>query len=270
MIIQEAIEKRHSVRKYEETVVENAILKRLRQSIDNAAPLFEDIKYRLEIMNNPQTIKEFKIGFLGGKIRINAPSCIIAISENKEGCYENLGFIQEQIVLEITRLGLGTCWLETFDREIVKKKCNVSNNEIVTNVIAFGYIQRSFYNNGLRKLLKTSKRKDINELVFYKKWNRNSDEYLAKKPNLKYLLKQAILSPSSDNSQPVRMIVDEKKVYILVMKNTKNAYYKLDVGIFISHLYVLAKEKMHLKFDDSIQNLSLPSDVLYIASFELS
>lgn len=269
MSIEELIRERHSVRKYEDKVVEQEKILTIRKTLEEAKPLFSNVKYRIEVITSPAKVKDMKIGF-GGAMRINAPCCLVAITDNTEDSFENVGFIQEQVVLELIHLGLGACWLGTFDRAYVNKECNVKENEIVTDVIAFGYLQKSFYNNGLRKLFGSTKRKPVEEIAFYNKWNTSCSSYLETKGQLKDILYLATLAPSANNVQPIRVILGENEMHIFSIVNKKNDYYRIDAGIFLSHIYLVLKGMgNHVvigKENIERESFHIPEEVKYIAT----
>jgi len=81
--------------------LEAATLEKVRTQIANVTPLYPDIRYSVEIV---------------GKTRrsvtgIAAPHYLVFGSEEKEGAYENIGFIGQQMDLFFSGSGLGSCWL---------------------------------------------------------------------------------------------------------------------------------------------------------------
>jgi nitroreductase len=38
----------------------------------------------------------------------------------KNGYKENIGFVEEQLVLELTGIGIGTCWLGTYNDKKIR------------------------------------------------------------------------------------------------------------------------------------------------------
>ncbi len=270
MELYESIKNRSSVRKYEDRAVDNSILALIKNKADNLVRLNPKINTRLEFVTQPEKVREMKIGFLGGRININAPHCIVAITEDVEGGYENVGFMQEQLVLEMVGMNIGSCWLGTFDRDVVGKSLEVKNGEVVTNVIAFGYPKKSFYNNGLRKLLGTTKRKKVEEIAFYKSWGQSLDDFLLRKKALDKIINISILAPSADNSQPVRVVVDDNIAHFFSMEKNDSNYFKIDAGIFLAHFYSACKKEGYISEICSeqvdIARVGAPKEFKYIIS----
>jgi len=96
----ETIRKRKSIRKYGLTPLDAAALEKVREQIKNVKPLCHDIKYSIEIAGKTK-----------GMFNIKAPHYLIFGSEEKDGAYENIGFIGQQLDLFFSEAGFGSCWL---------------------------------------------------------------------------------------------------------------------------------------------------------------
>ncbi|MCL1845220.1 MAG: nitroreductase, partial [Defluviitaleaceae bacterium] len=96
----ETIRKRKSVRKYDLAPLDGATLEKVRERFKTLKPLYPDIRYSIEIVSRTK-----------GLFNIKAPHYLIFGSEEKEGWYENIGFIGQQLDLFFSESGLGACWL---------------------------------------------------------------------------------------------------------------------------------------------------------------
>ena len=96
----ETIRKRKSVRKYDMTKLDSTTIEKIREKIDNLTPLFPDIRYSIEITDKTK-----------GLFNVPAPHYLVFGSEEKDGAYENIGFIGQQLDLFFAENGLGCCWL---------------------------------------------------------------------------------------------------------------------------------------------------------------
>ena len=96
----EVIRKRKSIRKYDPAPLDAAALEMVRERIKGITPLYKDIRYSVEIVNKTR-----------GIFNIKAPHYLIFGSEEKEGAYENIGFIGQQLDLFLSESGIGACWL---------------------------------------------------------------------------------------------------------------------------------------------------------------
>jgi len=96
----EVIRKRRSIRKYDHSAFSDSELERVRAQINSVKPLYPDIQYSIEIVNKTK-------GIFG----VKAPNFLVFGSEEKEGAFENIGFIGQQLDLFFSGSGLGSCWL---------------------------------------------------------------------------------------------------------------------------------------------------------------
>ena len=96
----EIIRKRKSVRKFDLTKLDADTLKNVHKQIENITPLFPNIRYSIETAGKTK-----------GLFNIKAPHYLLFGSEKKEGSYENIGFIGQQMDLFLSGSGLGSCWL---------------------------------------------------------------------------------------------------------------------------------------------------------------
>jgi hypothetical protein len=268
MDLYRAIKNRVSTRKYSEKQLESNTLNQVKRKLQNLRPLNPNIKVRLELIEDTKITKTVGLGSLGGKLKINAPQCIVGITEKKEGCIENIGFLLEQVVLELQNDGISTIWLGTYNRDNVKLICNVKEEEQIVIVIALGYEEKSFFNNGIRKLMNTSKRKDITETCFYQEWKYDISTYLLKEPSLKRILNMSSRYPSAGNVQPVSVIMEENMAVFFIKENKKSEYYKIDAGIFMAHFYLSCMEegyKPTICIDQAPdKNYNISNDIIFI------
>jgi nitroreductase len=96
----ETIRKRKSIRKYDMTKLDNPTIEKVRAQIESLTPLYPNIRYSIEIAAKTK-----------GLFNVSAPHYLIFGSEEKDGAYENIGFIGQQMDLFFSEVGLGCCWL---------------------------------------------------------------------------------------------------------------------------------------------------------------
>ncbi|MDO9490931.1 MAG: nitroreductase family protein [Acetobacterium sp.] len=230
MSLRESIQTRKSVRRYKDTCVERNIVIEVKNDLQNYTSKFGTSRVRFEVLTAEDETEVAKLGFLWGVGKINAPYCIIGICEDDQGMQE-LGFALEPEVLKLTSAGYGTCWLGTFDRKALNLKFNVKEKEQIGVVIAFGAAQEGgFLNSSFRKIAGSTKRKEIKEI-----WMNYPEVKAAEE--IAMLVKMSILAPSSNNGQPVRVIIKEKRADFFLIGNSR-----IDAGIFMSHFYLCASE----------------------------
>ena len=202
----EIIRKRKSIRKYDLTPLDAAALEKVRVQIETVKPLYPDIRYSVEIAN--------KISGLFNNVK--APHYLIFRSEEKDGAYENIGFIGQQLDLFFSGSGLGSCWLGASKPE-----------EKETSALPF-VICMSFGKPAepLHRELKDFKRKPLPEI------SEGIDERL----------EAARLAPNARNEQNWFFIAEDGKIHCYRKKTNSllgfilDKLHCIDMGIALCHI----------------------------------
>src|SRR5680860_1853316 len=105
-----AAEKRHSIRTFLPDQPEEVLLRGLRE----LAERLPASAGRVEVI--PRLDVDIFTGIVGGYGKVGpSPSAVLFVEENKGGWGPSgIGYAGEAVVLEATRLGLGTCWVGGF------------------------------------------------------------------------------------------------------------------------------------------------------------
>lgn len=230
MNLLEAMEQRKSVRSYSMEEVEERILTQLKDSLTQSSNFAEKSGARFEVLTGYS--KEAKTGFLFGIGKIKAPGMIVGIYEKEEELIE-IGFRLEQEVLFLVREGYGSCFLGTFDESALRSCCKLTDKEHIGIVLVFGKPNKdgSFMNGTFRSLAGSTKRKSYQEILL------NANEY-EEQSAIVDVVKHAIMAPSGNNMQPVRVMVRENQAVFYL----KNRHSLVDLGIFLAHFYLCCLE----------------------------
>jgi len=245
----DTIKKRRSVRTYLEDPVEHE-MKNIQTIIESPkkGPFGNDI--RLKLLNFSE-LERNEIKNLGtyGMIK-GAKHFILSAISPSERVYEDCGYSFEKIILELTDLDLGTCWMGgTFNRASFAKKMGLSENEILPIISPVGYPSQkmSLKESMIRKAIGADKRKPWDKIFFSGNfavplsWD-DAGEYATS-------LESVRLAPSASNKQPWR-IVKERNAFHFFLKRTKGYgrilgtidLQKVDMGIAMSHFELSCKE----------------------------
>jgi hypothetical protein len=177
---------------------------------------------------------------------------IVPATGSSDEAMEDLGFCLEKIVLEVTGIGLGTCWMAgTFKRSNFAKRINVRDTEIVPAITPVGYPRdrRAFADRLVRFMAKSHGRKEWRELFFDGSLNSPLDKEDAGKYALP--LECVRIAPSASNKQPWRIIRDgEGGSFHFYLKRARayNRMFKdfniqnIDMGIAMCHFELSAAE----------------------------
>jgi nitroreductase len=235
-----AIHQRFSVRSYRDDAVEPGLRNRVMNAASRA-PSLTDTPPRVELISGVENVNQvltFMIGSYG--LIQNAPHLLAGIvPEDSELARIDLGYVLEHVVLEATRLGLGTCWITgTFDAERAGNVLNLAPGETVAAVCALGHPTEEglgrFHSKLVRRLAGGHKRKPLTDLVHDQRWGETWSPDDADPP-LMTVLKHARLAPSAHNGQPWRFIVKSGGILLTVVKPSF-----IDAGIVMSHCSIAA------------------------------
>ncbi|MTV50937.1 nitroreductase [Heliobacillus mobilis] len=192
------------------------------------------------VPQNPDKVFKGAVGSYG-KIK-NAPAYAAFIGDmSHPNVQENTGYLGEGFILEMTALGMATCWVGgMFDPKVVEEHIRLEATEKVLSVTPIGYATKdySFQEKLMAGLASGQKRKELEDLCL-------TPGTGTCPPWVKSALKAAQLSPSAVNRQPWRFSVEDQAIQISV-DNGKDTYHiakRLDCGIAMLHLEVGAMFK---------------------------
>jgi nitroreductase len=204
----------------------------------------------------------------------NPPHLLVGVlPEESDLARLDLGYALERVVLEATRLGLGTCWIAgSYSPERAGDAVSLAAGEIAAAVIALGYpVERGwgrFHSRAVRQLVRGHKRKPLAEIVFAGRWGKPWSPDGAD-PVLVAALEYARLAPSAINRQPWRFIVRSGDVVLATVRPAP-----IDAGIVMAH-FALASAALGrpgrwaVRLGDAAlaQECDLPPDAISVATF---
>ena len=202
----ETIRKRKSIRKYDKTKLDEGTLEKVKSQIDSLVPLYPDIRYSIQITEKTR-----------GLFNVSAPHYLVFGSEEKDGAYENIGFIGQQMDLFFAENGLGCCWLGA-----AKPQDEASSLPFVI-CMSFGKPAQT-----LHRGLSEFKRKPLSQIC------EGTDERL----------EAARLAPSGLNAQGWYFVADNGKIHCYRKKFNPIAGLligrmgEIDMGIALCHIYM--------------------------------
>jgi hypothetical protein len=273
--VQNIIRKRFSVRTYSGESLAAEIREKILLYAGGLKGPF-NVRTRFKLMDIAETkeITGLRLGTYG--MISGARTFIAAAVEKKEHAMEELGYVFEDMVLYITSLGLGTCWLAgTFNRSVFSKAFDIGQDEylpIVSPVGAAGN-NRSLVDFLLKPDRNAKARKLWHELFFRDSFKNPLGEAEAGAYSLP--LEMVRLAPSASNRQPWRILADNGNFHFYLshtpLYDRRYPYdiQKIDIGIAMFHFESTAREAgLKGKWDMLKPSLSdLPSYYEYIATW---
>jgi len=255
MDLASAIERRRSVRRYEDKPVPKTVVQQVLAVGREADRLYPDIDVRWYTVWDGDVITrqlEGRVGIYG--MYSTTPHYLLAVSQEQPGYMENLGFCMEQMVLAATDLGLGTCWIGgMFTEEGLRPYVpDLGSDERIVALCALGYpdtsqgahIAQQLLNWGNNRLVR---RKPLTESVSQYIW---TVPWAGEDSTLNEILELTQLAPSWGNIQPWHLVVDDRWVIATADHRPQQgndregkAYYRLDAGIAMCHFWLAARAR---------------------------
>lgn len=269
MDLYDSIIKRKSIRNYSEKKLPSEKLREIRKYIDDLDSLFEEIEKEIIIVNREE-IDEAVSGLIGNFGKVEAPYYTVVSSEEKNNYLENIGYQLEFLVLKLTDMNIGTCWLGShFNENDLKNILEVKKNWKIPVIIAFGYPEEK---NAFRDHPSQANRKKLSEIII------NNTEKITEE--WRTILNAARLAPSAINRQPWRFEIFDKGVHVYLDKKggivqrlakrfgNLEEMNHIDVGIALNHIKVATE---HVSKEVEFRKISAEKkDLEYITSiFEI-
>jgi nitroreductase len=247
----EMIERRISVRSYTAAAVSEELKQTIEELCQSVGPGPFGAALRFKLLSFEPLSKE-ELRRLGtyGMIKGARLYLLSAVKDGK-GAMEDLGYCMEKIILEITALGLGTCWMAgTFKRSAFAEKMDLASGELLPAITPLGYAmeEMSAADRMIRSGAGSNRRKPWSALFFEEDGKTPLTEESAG------LYSQALeavrLGPSASNRQPWRLIRDNQGLYHLFLSENKIynrmlgkiRIQNIDMGIAMSHFELVARD----------------------------
>ena len=139
MQVQEAIQKRLSIRRYADTAIPQEHMAVLFRSLQLAASANNAQNWEFVFVNDPE-IKQQLVPACRNQGFIRDCAYLIAgVADPAQKWHMvDITIALTQFTLQATELGYGTCWIGAFDEAAVKRVLNVPRNKKVVICMTFG------------------------------------------------------------------------------------------------------------------------------------
>ena len=239
MKLYDAIFYRKTIKSYSEKRIKRPLLEEINRLCGSITYLNNDLNIKAHLIERGHLIH-----FSVGKESIKAPHYILVTSNKGEDYLQNVGFAMEELILELTCLGVGSTWLQCkLKREDVEEFMQLDEIDLEdedyenkidhpVSLLAIGYPDR--YESLFRKNKRSYDRKKIKDICknFNPKWNE--------------VFERVRVSPSAMNYQPWSFKEKDygfdlyecipKKRYKIEEEN------KISMGIALRHFDICCKE----------------------------
>lgn len=270
--IAETIQKRHSVRTYEELTLlpqHRTALQDCMNQLDNPF----GVQVHKYIIDKKLSSDGEKLGTYGV---IKGASTFLGISiPDTKMAPVAAGYEFENLILYATNLGLGTVWLAaTFNRDGFASAMNIPKDELFPAISPVGYpaAKHSLTETLMRSTMKSSSRKDWGSLFYQEDFHTPLTEPMA--GAYAQPLEMVRLAPSAKNAQPWRVRKDGNTYHFYAnykqgLSKGEEVIKRVDIGIALSHFHQTALEQgLSGTFETvSQENVTIPENTHYIISW---
>ncbi len=152
MSLDEIIHQRHSIRKYTTQPIDNQIVEQIIESARLAPSAVNYQPWRFLVCQSEHAKKAVYESYPREWFKA-APLYIIACGDRNESWKRScdgkdhmdidIAIAVEHMVLKITDLGLGTCWVCNFNPQVIKEKLALEKNMEPVVILPIGYPQES-------------------------------------------------------------------------------------------------------------------------------
>ncbi len=241
------IRKRTSVRSYSDKPVTKDVIDNIKEYAERIETPFKG-NVRFAFLSEEDGLDK-----LGGKIGTygiikGAKNYIAIIGDSKEQSLFKVGYMGENLILYMTSLGLGTCWMGgTYDKGAIKKSLDLLEDEKLYIIIPFGYPleKRSRVDYFMRFAAGSNQRKVWEELFFLERTDypllEDEEVYLEALEGLR-------MAPSASNKQPW-VVIKRDGHYDFYLKPTPGygdtlgfKIQEVDIGIAICHFQMVLND----------------------------
>ncbi|MCK4641377.1 MAG: nitroreductase [Candidatus Marinimicrobia bacterium] len=243
------IRRRSSRRSYKPEVLSDKIQEQINQIIVTipAGPFGTDSSFRLirKSIAADQKIKLGTYGFISG-----AQYFIVGKTVSGTEAFIDFGYRMEWIILKLTGLELGTCWLGgTFTRSEFARLVNLQENEVIPAITPVGHAteKRSIRDRLIRLGAGSKNRKPWLEIFFNGDFNHPSDNKQI--GDYSTVLEMVRLAPSASNKQPWRVVQSDNACHFYLQRTAGYSrmfpaidLQQVDIGIAMGHFELSARE----------------------------
>lgn len=282
------IQNRKSVREFASKKISSSVLEEIKSYHQQQCKrLLPGLKTELHIFGaDAEQALEESAGY--NQFVIGAPQYLVLLSEKHEHAEENAGYVMEDLVLKMTDMDLGTCWLTFTDSARVKQALHIASDLDVAAIIGFGYGVKA-KKRILLNILSMSNvdasakrhyfdpKRSVNDMVFVNTWGNQSglDEQIGFYDDMLWeSLYAASLSPSYLNRQAYGFVIRDGSITLVSTPDAYNTQIDgdLSLGVVLLHFTSVASGWMgHIEWQlgADAAALQLPEGYKAVASCRL-
>ncbi len=275
--VTELIQSRSSWRSYTSQPFNTDLYQEIVSYLDDqkSGPLGSSVRFQLIKKDDPARFDNTRLGTYG--FIKNARNFIAGAVVLDHRHWEDYGYLLEKIILKMTDLSLGTCWLGgTFKRSEFGPLIKIGKNEVIPAITPVGYgtDHRSLRDLLIRRGAQSRTRRPWEQLFFTDDFTRP----LSKTATGDFVLplEMVRLAPSASNRQPWRTIQTGTAVHFYLKRSRKYSelikaadLQRVDLGIAMCHFELTAREiNLDGRWIDQPPNILHPENCEYIITWD--
>jgi len=266
--LETVVKRRYSVRTYNKQPIPQQVKEEIAAYIQTLSSPFP-AKPIFTLIEADATADGTKLGTYG--MIKNASAFVVAQVQDEPYAIEAMGYEFERLILFITTLNLGSCWLGgTFDRAALSKTLDESADLYIPAISPIGYFERKTLRESIvRGFVHADSRKPWETIFFDGNFQTPLSQQAAgvySKP-----LEMLRLAPSASNKQPWRVVRVSGNYHFYEEQTPgySSAFpfdmQAIDMGIAACHFQLAAQEQGLGGTIDlaAAPNLALPANTIY-------
>lgn len=282
------IQNRKSVRAFTDRRVPDEMIRQIKSYFKTSAKrLVSDLRFALLVFDDSARSQlEGAAGY--NNFLVGAPHYMVLLSDKHPLAHINAGFVMQDLVLNLTDMGLDTCWVTFTDSERVKEELSIFSEMDIVAIVAFGYGQKTTKRLRLNifsmsnvdisaKRQYVEPKRSVNDMVFLDSWGNNYkvNEYIGFFDDVLWeSFYAASLAPSYLNRQAYGFVIRDGLIHLIARPDAYNTEIDgdLSLGIAMLHFSAVAEEwtgKVIWYFENTASDLQLPEGHRLIASCSL-
>ena len=274
--LQKAIETRKSTRTFQKEPLSPVELEKISGYLNKPENLIGPFGYQFEfelLIESEERDKD-QIGTYG--FIKNPQGYILGSSILETKSLFDYAYVLENIVLYLTAIGVGTCWLGgRFQKQEAMSQLSVKENEIIPAITPIGYPQEKqrLKERMIRSVLQARKRKPEEQLFYYEAFGQPLGD---RAEEFRQALHYVRIGPSAQNKQPWRLVFGNNltQVHFYVTNPlADNPLYMcepqyLDIGIAYNH-FQTGLDEVGISGELNIHepDIDVPDGFFYITSW---
>jgi len=274
--MQQAIEARKSTRTFLKEPLSPVDIEKISGYLNNPENLIGPFGYQFEfelLIESEERDKD-QIGTYG--FIKNPQGYIFGSSIIETKSLFDYAYVLENIVLYLTTIGVGTCWLGgRFQKHEAMSQLSFKGNKVIPAITPIGYAhdKKRLKEKMIRSVLQARKRKPENELFYYKAFGQPLGD---RGKEFQTALHYVRAAPSAQNKQPWRLVFDSdlSQVHFYVTNPlADNPLYMcepqyLDIGIAYNHFKIgLDEVGIAGKLNIDEPDIAVPDGIYYITTW---